>query len=257
MAIDFELRNHVAWISFNRPERMNAWDAEAYATLSDAWQRVRDDADIRVAVVTGAGNKAFTAGADLKSYVGQQFSFPTFMNTQREPLPNRGLEIWKPIVAAVNGYCLGGGMTLLMSCDVRLAVPTAQFALAEVTRGIVPGNGGTQRILDQMPHAIAMEFLLTGRRMGAEEAARWGLINEVVDADQLLAEAERRADVLAANPPLAVQAAKELALRARGMSRHDGLRLELAMNSVLEHSADFAEARTAFADKRTATFRGE
>ena len=257
MAIDFDLDGDgIATITINRPERLNAMDAEHYAALSAAWIRVRDDADVRVAIITGAGERAFTTGADIKSFLAAPPGLAEMWLTQKDQLLNRGLDVWKPIVAAVNGYCLGGGMTLLMATDVRLAAPHATFSLAEVKRGVVAGNGGTQRILSQLPYAIGMEMLLTGEPMDAETAARWGLINRVVAADALLDEAKAVARKMAANAPLALQAAKELAVRAREMPLASGLRLEQIVNRMLQFTEDAAEGPKAFREKRPPQFKG-
>ena len=257
MTVEFEVDDTgIALITMNRPERMNAMDAEAYRQLSEAWSRVRDDPEVRVAVITGAGDRAFSTGADLKSFVNAPPGMSQFWLTQQDQLLNRGLEVWKPVIAAVNGYCLGGGMTLLLATDLRLATPTATFGLSEVARGVVPGNGGTQRILEQLPHAIAMEMLLTGRRIDAETAARWGLVNRVVPHEELLPAAFELAREIAANAPLAVQATKELALRSRDVDRNTGLRLEQAMNRLLSFTDDAKEGPAAFAERRPAKFTG-
>jgi len=256
LPIDFTVEDGIALITMNRPERMNALDAEHYRLLSEAWVRVRDDKDIRVAVVTGAGDKAFTVGADLKSYVPAPAPLDEMWLTQREQLLNRGLEVWKPIVAAVNGACLGGGSTMLFATDIRVAVPHATFNLAEVTRGLVPGNGGTQRILKQMPYAIAMEMMLTANTFDAEAAARWGLINKIVPAARLLDEAFGYARRIAANAPLAVQAAKELAIRSEDMSLATGLRMEHIVNRLLWATEDVREGPAAFIEKRPPQFKG-
>jgi len=256
MSIDVELSGGVAVITINRPERMNAMDADAYAALSDAWVRVRDDTAIRVAVVTGAGDRAFSTGADIKSFLTDPGDLSGFWNTQREQLLNRGLEVFKPIIAAVNGYCLGGGMTLLLATDIRIAAEHASFGLAEVKRGVIAGNGGTQRVLSQLPYAIAMELLLTGDRFDAATAERWGLVNRVVPAGELIGTAIEYAERIAANAPLAVQAAKELALRSRDMDLVSGLRLEQTMNRLLQFSDDAREGPAAFAEKRTPRFEG-
>lgn len=256
MAIDFELDDGVALITINRPERLNAMDADHYAALSDAWTRVRDDSDVRVAIVTGAGERSFSTGADIKSFVAEPPELSQMWLTQKELLLNRGLEVWKPVVAAVNGYCLGGGMTLLLATDIRLAAPHATFGLSEVKRGVVAGNGGTQRILSQLPYAIGMEMLLTGERIDADTAARWGLVNHVVPQEQLLEEARAVARRIAANAPLAVQAAKELAVRAREMPLTSGLRLEQIVNRMLQFTDDAAEGPAAFSEKRPANFKG-
>jgi E-phenylitaconyl-CoA hydratase len=256
VSVDFDLQDGVALITLNRPERLNAMDADAYRALSDAWIRVRDDEEIRTAVITGAGERSFTTGADLKSFVTSPDDLSGFWQTQREQLLNRGLEVYKPVIAAVNGYCLGGGMTLLLATDIRIAAEHASFGLAEVKRGIIAGNGGTQRILAQLPHAIAMELLLTGDRIDAARAERWGLVNQVVPMDELLPTAMDYASRIAANAPLAVQATKELALRSRDLDLAGGLRLEQTMNRLLQFTADAKEGPAAFAEKREPRFEG-
>jgi len=256
MSIDLTIENHVASITINRPDRMNAMDAEHYAGLSAAWERVRDDADIRVAVITGAGNKSFSAGADLKSFLNQQPPLAELLLTQKNQLLNRGLEVWKPIVAAVNGYCIGGGMTLLLATDLRVCVEHATFSVAEVKRGVFPANGGTQRIAQQLPHPIAMEMLLLGDSFNAETALRWGLVNKVVRPAELMDTALEYAHRLARNAPLAVQSAKELALRSRDVDLATGLRMEQMMLRLLQTSQDVGEGTRAFAEKRAPAFTG-
>lgn len=256
MAIDLEVTDHVALITINRPERMNALDADAYRALSEAWIQVRDDAEIRAAVVTGAGEKSFCAGADIKTFLTKPTPAHEFWLTQRDQLLNRGLEVWKPVIAAVNGYCLGGGTTLLLATDIRLASPNATFGLSEVKRGVIPANGGTQRILDQLPYPLAMEMLLTGDVWDADTAERWGLINRIVPQEKLVDEALAAATRVAANAPLAVQAAKELAIRSREVDRPTGFRLEQAMQEVLRRTDDAAEGAAAFAERRTPNFKG-
>ncbi|MES2978541.1 MAG: enoyl-CoA hydratase/isomerase family protein [Pseudomonadota bacterium] len=257
MSIDLTLENHIATITINRPERMNAMDNEHYAGLSAAWERVRDDPEIRVAIITGAGQKSFSAGADLKSFVNQQPPLSELLLTQKNQLLNRGLEVWKPIVAAVNGYCLGGGMTLLLATDLRVCAEHATFSVAEVKRGVFPANGGTQRIAQQLPHAIAMEMLLIGESFDAQTALRWGLVNQVVKSSDLMDAAQAYASKLARNAPLAVQAAKELAVRSRDVDLATGLRMEQMMLRLLQTSEDVSEGARAFAEKRAPAFTGK
>ncbi|MDA8261761.1 MAG: enoyl-CoA hydratase-related protein [Actinomycetota bacterium] len=257
MSVDLEVAGGVATIVINRPERLNALDAEAYQALSDAWVRVRDDAAIRVAVITGAGEKSFCVGADLKSFVNAPANLSEFWLTQQGQLLNRGLEVWKPVIAAVNGYCLGGGMTLLLATDMRVSAEHATFGLSEVKRGIVAGNGGTQRVLANLPYPIAMELLLTGEPLDAEQAARWGLVNRVVPREKLMDAALELASKVAANAPLAVQASKELAVRSRDMDLATGLRLEQSLNRLLQFTSDAAEGPRAFAERRPPVFEGE
>lgn len=256
MSIDFHVEDGVALVTINRPEKSNALDHAHYDALSRAWRQVRDDDAIRVAVITGAGDKSFCAGADLKSFVGAPPGLAALMNTQQGQLLNRGLEVWKPVVAAVNGHCLGGGMTLLLATDLRVCVPTATFGLTEVQRGVFPANGGTQRIAQQLPHAIAMEMLLLGDAIDADTASRWGLVNRVGPREELLPTALSYARRLAANAPLAVQAAKELAIRSRDADLATGLRLEQLFLRLLQDSEDVGEGTQAFAERRAPRFQG-
>ncbi len=257
MALDFEVSDDgIALITLNRPERLNAMDAEHYQLLSQAWCRVRDDSQIRVAIITGAGDRAFTTGADIKSFLTAPPSLSEMWLTQRDQLLNRGLEVWKPVIAAVNGLCLGGGMTLLLATDIRIAAQHATFSLAEVKRGIIPGNGGTQRVLQQVPYAIGMEMLMTGEGISADKAERHGLINQVVERDQLMDTAYQYARKIAANAPLAVQAAKELAIRSRDTDLNTGLRIEALINRILMATEDAKEGPAAFAEKRAPKFKG-
>jgi enoyl-CoA hydratase/carnithine racemase len=257
MSIDFAVRDGIATVTINRPERLNAMDAEHYRLLSEAWTEVRDDPAIRVAIITGAGEKSFTTGADIKSFLTGPTPLSDMWLTQRDQLLNRGLEVWKPVIAAVNGYCLGGGMTLLFATDIRVAAEHAAFGLAEVKRGVVAGNGGTQRVLAQLPYAIGMELLLTGDQIDAATAARWGLVNRVVPAKDVMPTALEYGRKIAANAPLAVQAAKELAIRAREMDRVTGLRVEQLVNRLLQVTEDAKEGPAAFAEKRAPRFKGE
>lgn len=256
MPVDLELgEDGVATLTLNRPERMNALDPEHYAQLSHAFARVRDDPAIRACVVTGAGERAFCTGADLKAPMPRLGPGEMAM-TQKDLLPNRGMEVWKPLVAAVNGHCLAGGMCLLLACDIRLAAPHATFGLSEVRRGLIAGNGGTVRAARDLPHAIAMELLLTGDAWDAARAERWGIVNRVVPLEALREEARAVARRIAANAPLAVQAAKEVAWRARDLPLGDALRLEQAMLALLATTEDRAEGVAAFAEKRVPRFAG-
>jgi E-phenylitaconyl-CoA hydratase len=252
----FEVRDHTAYVTINRPDVMNAMDPETYELLSKAWCDIRDSADIWVAIVTGAGDKAFTAGADLKTAIPRQPEKHELWQTQKDMILNRGLEVWKPVIAAVNGYCLAGGMTLLLATDLRVASEKAVFELPEVRRGILPANGGTQRLLRQMPYAVAMEMLLLGRRFSAAEARQWGLINAVVPHEQVMSAAEKYATAIKNNAPLAVQAIKELAVRSQSLPLEHGIRLETAIFELLKTTEDAKEGPKAFAEKRPPRYRG-
>ncbi|MFA5488126.1 MAG: enoyl-CoA hydratase/isomerase family protein [Candidimonas sp.] len=256
MSIDLDIQQRIAVVTINRPGSMNALDQEHYGALSNAWIEIRDNADIWAAVVTGAGDRAFCAGADLKEFIPKPPTASEMWMTQKDQLLNRGLEVWKPIVAAVNGWCVGGGMTLLFATDIRLASPDAQFGLPEVKRGIIAGNGGTQRALSHLPYPIAMELLLTGDPLDAQTALKWGLINRIVEKDELLEQAFECAQRIVSNAPLAIQAAKELALRSRDVDLQTGLRIEQMFNRFLMGTCDAAEGASAFAEKRPAQFVG-
>ncbi|GAA4341050.1 crotonase/enoyl-CoA hydratase family protein [Pigmentiphaga soli] len=254
MSIDVSVSDHIALIVLNRPERMNAFDRAHYLALSEAFARVRDDPGIRVAVVTGQGERAFSTGADLKD-LPFSLELSELMLTQNGLLPNRGMEVWKPIVSAVNGYCLAGGMCLMLGTDIRIAAEHAVFGLSEVKRGLIAANGGVNRVVRQLPYPIAMELLLTGDTLDAAGAERWGLVNRVVPMAQLMDEAMRVARRIAANAPLAVQAAKEVAQRGQDLDMRTGLRLEQVMLRMLQGSEDAREGVAAFAEKRQPVFQ--
>jgi E-phenylitaconyl-CoA hydratase len=256
MKLIYEIKNRIAYITLNRPEAMNAMDPEVYTLLSQAWIDVRDNPEVWVAVITGAGEKAFTAGADLKTAIPKEREKADFWLTQKEMILNRGLEVWKPIIAAVNGYCLAGGMTLLFATDIRIAAEQAVFEISEVKRGILPGNGGTQRALKQLPYALAMEMLLLGRRLTAPEALAYGLINKVVPFKDLMSTAEAYAQRLCENGPLALRAVKELAVRSQSIPLEDGIRLETAFQEFLRTTEDAKEGPRAFAEKRKPVYKG-
>lgn len=247
----YEVEDNLATVTINRPDKMNAMDSETYAALSEAWTTFQRDDDAWVAIVTGAGDRAFSAGADLEEAVEPgDVEWPEFWHTQEEMLLNNGLEIWKPVIAAVNGYCLAGGTTLLLATDIRVAGEGAQFGLSEVKRGILPGNGGTQRAVRQLPYTAAMELLLTGDHVDADQAAEWGLVNTVVPDEDVMATAERFAERTLSNGPLAVQAIKELAVRGRNMALPDAMRLEESFQHHLLQSEDAKEGVQAFAEDR-------
>ncbi len=256
MAIDFDVVDDIAVVTINRPEAMNALDDQAYRDLSRVWCDIRDDPKINAAIVTGAGERAFCAGADIKTFLTGERPVADLWQTQQGQLLNRGIELWKPVIAAVNGACIGGGMTLLLSCDIRIAVPSASFGLAEVKRGVFAANGGTQRLIEQIPYALAMELLLTGEAWGAERAERWGLINRIVPPEDLMEAAFGVARLICSNAPLAVRATKELAIRSRDMDRAVGLRLEQTMFEILRKTEDATEASNAFREGAKPKFRG-
>ncbi len=211
----YEKRGHIAYITINRPEVLNAINPQTSEELQQIWQDVAADAELWVAIITGAGERAFCAGADIKWMAerGPQGPHERFAFAQHLGGIVR-TQVWKPIIAAVNGYCLGGGLEIALACDMIVAAEHATFGLPEVRNvGSPPGSGGPLRLPRQIPLKIAMEMLLTGDPLTAQEAYRIGLVNRVVPLDQVLPTATKLAERICENAPLAVRAAKEIALK--------------------------------------------
>ncbi|MPZ99154.1 MAG: hypothetical protein GEU80_07420 [Dehalococcoidia bacterium] len=256
---EIEVRGYALIVTMNRPEAMNALNGEVRAGILDGLRRAQQDPEIRAVIITGAGDRAFSAGADLKERAAQNDAGGTQPGAfwdPGDPQLQRGLEFWKPTIAAVNGFALGGGCELAMACDIRVASDRAVFGQPEVTRGAIPGAGGTQRLPRLIPFGVALELLMTGRHIDAQEAHRLGLVNHVVPHEQLLDKAISIAEEIAANAPLAVMAAKEAAYRGREQSLLDGLRLEGLENRIVRASEDAREGPRAFAEKRKPNYRG-
>ena len=190
MSVTFETTERIAILTISRPLAMNALDEETLASLNKAWIDFRDNPELWVAIITGAGGKAFCAGADIKDlakYFRTKTGIERKAKADTEPGMGgitRNLEIWKPMIAAINGHCLAGGLEIALACDIRIASENATFGLPEVSRGIIPGAGGTQRLPRLIPLGKSLEMILTGDRIDAEEAYRIGLVNRVVAPDQ-------------------------------------------------------------------------
>jgi enoyl-CoA hydratase len=266
-ALLYEKDGHVATLTMNRPEVRNALNAEMLCRMADAWQDVNDDPNIRVALLTGAGDQAFCAGADLDRLVRMmQGQRPTETDYDRRIVADytviykgllRSYDVTKPIVAAVRGYCVAGGTEILQTTDIRVAAEDARFGLAEVKHGLFPIGGSTVRLPRQVPFCNAMEILLTGEQFSAADALRIGLINKVVPAAEVLVEARRYADVIAANGPLAVQAVKKSVMFALGRPTAEGLDREQELGVPVQMSQDAKEGTRAFKEKRKAVFTGQ
>jgi enoyl-CoA hydratase/carnithine racemase len=260
MPILYEQKDRIVTITINRPDAMNAIDPETHFELIDAWIRFRDDPEAWVAILTGAGEKAFSAGADLKKMIPQAFGAA---GARRGRGHNdyglggitRGLEIWKPMIAAINGHALAGGLEQALACDLRIATEHATFGLTEVRWAIMPGAGGTQRLPRAMPLAKAMEMILMAETIPAAEAYRLGLVNAVVALPELMPTARRWAETLCERGPLAVRAAKEAVIRGLSLPLADGLRLEAFLSGTLRGTEDAVEGPTAFAEKRKPVFK--
>jgi E-phenylitaconyl-CoA hydratase len=257
MSVRYEEAGRIVTITIDRPEALNAIDPETHQALIEAWMRFRDADDAWVAIFTGAGERSFSAGADLKKMIPAAFGAGRRRSANDPGLGGitRGLEIWKPMIAAINGHCLAGGMELALACDLRIAVPHATFGLPEVRWAIMPGAGGTQRLPRAIPLAKAMELILMARTMTAEDALRWGLVNAVVPPADLLRTAREWAETICERGPLAVRAAKEAVLRGLTMPLDDGLRLEAFLSGTLRGTEDAVEGPKAFAEKRKPQFQ--
>ena len=263
----YEKRDGIAILTLNRPEQRNAFSPQTMVLLARAWKDFREDDAMRVAILTGAGDTAFCAGGDLKLLL------PMFTGARQpetewdhELMSNLGdvmatallrpFELYKPIIAAVNGYAMAGGSEILQSTDIRIASRTASFGLTEVKRGLVPGGGSMVRLQRQIPYAKAMELLMTGDNMSAEEAHRVGFINEVVEPEALMPRALEIAAKIAKNAPLAVQAIKETAIRTNGIPLEEAFKIEHECSAKVMTSSDAREGPRAFAEKRKPDFKG-
>jgi len=260
--IIYEKKDKIAYITLNRPEAYNAVTIEMWHEMLKIWLDFRDDPDVWVAILTGAGDKAFSAGADLKQlnqrHIDADKHDRIFVAVAPWHIFTRGVgaEVWKPVIAAVNGIALGGGMEIALACDIRIAADHAQLGLPEVKAAVIPGVGGTQRLPRLIPFGIALEMLLTGDPISAQEAYRVGLVNKVVPLKQLMPTAEALANRINENAPLAVRAAKEAAHRGVNMSLGDGLRLEQLMSDMLLQTEDGKEGPSAFSAKKKPVYKG-
>lgn len=249
--VDYEKEDHIAIFTINRPEALNAINLQVRRELTEAMTDFRDDTDLWVGIVTGAGDRAFSAGADIK-----EVSTPAAEAQQPDIM--RGFELWKPLIAATHGYCLGGGLELALACDIRIAAEDSSFGFAEIQRGWMPGWGGTQRISRTIPRAWAAELLFMAKFIDAQEAYRMGLVNKVVPRDQLMPTAKEWARTICQAAPLGVRAAKEAMLRGYDVTLEQGLKIEADVSArVLNPSEDREEGRRAFIEKRQPIFKGK
>jgi E-phenylitaconyl-CoA hydratase len=262
MSIRTERRDGILVVVLDRPEARNALNRAMSRALAEAWTEFRDDAALRVAVLTGAGEKSFCAGADLNEigeYYRSMSSIERRERGEREPGLGgitRNLDPGKPVIAAVNGHCLAGGLELALACDLRAAAEHATFGLPEVRWGLMPGAGGTQRLPRAVPLALAAEMILTAEPIDAARALAAGLVNRVVPAGRLMDDALALAERIARNGPLAVRAARAAMLRGLHLPLEEGLRLEQFYAEPLRASEDVQEGLRAFAEKREPRFRG-
>lgn len=251
--VTYEIRDRIAFVTINRPEAMNALHPPANDELDRVWNAFAADPEVRVAVLTGAGQKAFSAGNDLKWTA--QHGMPSVPRSGFAGLTAR-YDLWKPIVAAVNGVALGGGLEIALACDVVVAAEHATLGLPEPKVGLMAAAGGVHRLPRMIPLKVAMGMMLTGRHLIAAEALRVGLVNEVVPAGELMATAERWAREIAACSPLSVQATKQAALQGLHLSVEDAMRATAPVVAKLFASEDATEGPLAFAQKRAPRWTG-
>lgn len=256
MAVDVTIENDVATVTMSRPEALNAFNPEQMQAVIDAFDGLRTDTRVRVAILTGAGERSFAAGADIKSMAKLSSEEGFAFGRLGHALAN-SIELFpRPVIAAVNGFALGGGCEVALACDIRLSSDNAVFAQPEVTLGIPPGWGGSQRLTRLIGPGLAAELIFTGRRVKADEALRLGLINAVYPLAELLPAARALAESIAKNSPRAVAQAKQLIHRALNGSIDEGLKAEANAFGEAFETEDQREGMGAFVEKRAATFTG-
>jgi enoyl-CoA hydratase len=256
VAVDVVIENFVATVTMNRPEALNAFNPEQMRAVIEAFNGLRDDDRVRVAVLTGAGERSFAAGADIKKMANMTSDEGFAFGRLGHELANAVERFPRPVIAAVNGYALGGGCEIALASDIRLASENAVFAQPEVTLGIPPGWGGSQRLTRLIGPGLAAEMIYTGRRVKADEALKLGLVNAVYPLPELLPAARALADAIAKNSPRAMTQSKQLIRLALNGSIDDGLAAEANAFGEAFETEDQREGMGAFVEKRAATFTG-
>jgi enoyl-CoA hydratase/carnithine racemase len=265
-AVLYEKQGGIAFVTMNRPEVRNAINTEMLVRLADAWQDINDDPAVHVAILRGAGDKAFCAGADLDRLVRMMQGLrPPETEFDQRVLADysiiykgllRNYDVYKPIIAAVHGFCVAGGTEILSCTDIRVAADDAIFGLAEVKWSLFPMGGSTVRLPRQIPYCHAMEILLTGEQIPADRALQMGLISKIVPRARLADEALRYAHIIEEAGPLAVQAVKRSVLESRNLSHEKALEREMELGVPVSMSEDCREGTKAFKEKRKPVFKG-
>ena len=255
-AITYAVAEHVATVTLNRPDVHNAMNEAMRRDLTRCFDAIAVDDGVKVVVVTGAGERAFSAGADIREFV--EPLVPVRFREQRRRLDFRQAmdRCWQPIIAAVNGFALGGGLELALACDIRIAAAGATLGLTEVNLGIIPGGGGTQRLPRLVGRGKALELILTGARIPADEALRIGLVERVVPGGEAVKAATELARSMAAKAPVALRYAKEAVVKGLELPLADGLRLEGDLSTLLRTTEDRLEGAKAFLEKRAPRWTG-
>jgi len=255
--VKIDLRDGILFLTIDRPNVLNALNAETVEEIYRVFAAARDDETVKAVIVTGGGEKAFVAGADINE-LAQKSPITGKETSERGQFIFSFIERFpKPVIAAINGFALGGGCELALACHIRIASEKAQIGLPEVTLGIIPGYGGTQRMARLLGRGKALELICTGDRIGAADAERIGLVNKVVSADQLMGAAEEMARKIMSRGPLAIRAAIEAVMSGSEMPMQEGQFLEATLFGLLCASEDTKEGMKAFLEKRPANFKGK
>lgn len=255
--IRYEKKGAIAYVTIDRPKVLNALNMTTMQELKAAFTDAKGDAAVRVVLLTGGGEKAFVAGADIAELNQQDATGAKEYTHRGQAVLDLIENLGKPVIACVNGFALGGGCELAMACTMRIASETAKLGQPEVKLGLIPGYGGSQRLPRLVGKGVAMQILLTGEPISAQEAHRIGLVNEVVPAAELIARAEAIAQKMIANAPLAVQYTMEASNKGLEMSQAEGLYVEAALFALVCATEDKAEGTKAFLEKRKAEFKGK
>jgi enoyl-CoA hydratase len=252
-----EVTGEIGWLKINRPESLNALNSEVVDSLEYALQTLEQDPTVKVVVITGAGEKAFVAGGDIKEMAAMSpLEARAFARKGQQMIEFIG-KMHKPVIAAVNGYALGGGLELALACDFIYASDKAKLGLPEVTLGVIPGFGGTQNLARLIGPNKARELIFSGKAIPAEQAKEWGIVNEVFPAGQLQAAVMEIANSITRNGSIAVGSAKEAIVNGLNMGKEDGLRYESSLFATLFSTQDQKEGMHAFIGKRKAEFKGK
>lgn len=249
--------NHVAIVTLNRPKQANALSLSLLEELQEVWKQLRENSDVRVVILTGAGEKAFCAGADLKERAGMNEAEVRRAVTLIRETVNQVEQLPQPVIAAINGIALGGGTELCLACDIRIASETATLGLTETSLAIIPGAGGTQRLPRLVGLGRAKELIYTARRITGVEAKEYGLVEDTVQADELFPKALEIAERIAQNGPIAIKAAKQAISEGMQVDLQSGLQVEMKAYETIIPTKDRLEGLQAFKDKRKPIYKGE
>ena len=260
MPIIYEKKNGIATITINRPEVLNSIDPETDIEMKAAFADAGSDADVLVIILTGSGDRAFCVGLDIKKYVPLLTS-KTRIQAREDYLEHENswqalANVRKPVIAAINGLALGGGVELILACDIRIASENSSFGLPECTLGLLPGAGGTQRLPRLIGLGKAMEIILTGESINADEALKIGLVNKVIPSSDLMESVTHTAEKICKAGPVAVRYAKEAMIKGLDLPLPRGLELEQSLAQILQLTEDSKEGARAFAEKRSPEFKG-